>query len=124
MTAGILPARRVRRAPPLPNSVRGSADRPTSDTAELSHGCSAYTAPRTRARHASTNDAASITEALRTRPPSPGQLRPPYRRRDTYPHSAGRRQLSMNRTGTTCVDTVGPPHARGPRPRVDGTCTG
>src|SRR5215468_1186163 len=35
MTAGILPARRVRRAPPLPNSVRGSADRRTSDTVML-----------------------------------------------------------------------------------------
>src|SRR5882757_11189417 len=35
MTAGILPARRVRRAPPLPNSVRGSAGRRTSDTVVL-----------------------------------------------------------------------------------------
>src|SRR5215475_6952960 len=31
-TAGTLPARRVRRAPPLPNSVRGSALIRTSDT--------------------------------------------------------------------------------------------
>ena len=37
MTAGILPARRVRRAPPLPNSVRVSATRRTSDTAALLH---------------------------------------------------------------------------------------
>src|SRR3954449_164883 len=35
MTAGTLPARRVRRAPPLPNSVRVSADSRTSDTAIL-----------------------------------------------------------------------------------------
>src|SRR3954451_24830614 len=35
MTAGTLPARRVRRAPPLPNSVRVSADSRTSDTAML-----------------------------------------------------------------------------------------
>src|SRR6478609_3387433 len=35
-TAGILPARRVRRAPPLPNSVRISASKRTSDTADSS----------------------------------------------------------------------------------------
>jgi hypothetical protein len=34
-TAGILLARRIRRAAPLPNSVRGSATMRTSDTAEL-----------------------------------------------------------------------------------------
>src|SRR5664279_6569285 len=32
MTAGMRPARRVRRAAPLPNSVRVDADRRTSDT--------------------------------------------------------------------------------------------
>src|SRR6476620_7184888 len=35
MTAGTRPARRVRRAPPLPNSVRGSALILTSDTIHL-----------------------------------------------------------------------------------------
>src|SRR6187399_155047 len=34
-TAGTRPARRVRRAPPLPNSVRGSALIFTSDTGKL-----------------------------------------------------------------------------------------
>src|SRR4051812_41279259 len=84
MTAGILPARRVRRAPPLPNSVRVSALRRTSDTAELlethryggSRGASdAVTGRADFGPRASTSDTASITEARDCERPSPGQPR-------------------------------------------------
>src|ERR1700733_12474205 len=83
MTAGILPARRGRRAPPLPNSVRDSAFRRTSDTAELPltfELVANISVPRTR--RASTSDTASISdEALDRRrsrtSPSPGQPHQP-----------------------------------------------
>src|SRR5690349_9082337 len=51
MTAGILPARRVRRAPPLPKSVRVSAARRTSATSELL-SCGLNDCARTRRSNA------------------------------------------------------------------------
>src|SRR3954454_23200975 len=81
MTAGTLPARRVRRAPPLPNSVRFSADSRTSDTAVLlersgSRLVQFVAVPRrelvqrTVRERASTTDTASITNPRCD--PSPG----------------------------------------------------
>src|SRR5882757_735978 len=78
MTAGILPARRVRRAPPLPNSVRGSAGRRTSDTVVLLYSLIWTVAVSLRRgtwpRRQRTNTASITDTACSAGVPSPGNL--------------------------------------------------
>src|SRR3954451_6696490 len=97
-TAGTRPARRVRRALPLPNSVRVSASRRKSATVMCSSGGGTGLRAGARARHTARGKdppetCTSITESGGPSP-SPGNTK-----EDTWSGGAGARRAPRGRTG-------------------------
>src|SRR4051794_7312205 len=128
-TAGTRPARRVRRALPLPNSVRVSASRRKSATVVCSSGGGTGLRAGARARHTTRGKdppetCTSITESGGPSP-SPGNTK-----EDTWSGGAGARRAPRGRTGKHPSEAVrrsggpeGPPRTdeNGSAPQGHGT---